>query len=327
MRQNQKTNHETHSQSIEEISSNWKTQAELFRDRCKSLGLLDFASNFDLKVYDTVFWNLHDSSNMSHIQCKCCSGEATIIGLADFNKSCHDRHGKPAFSPSDISVPYHRCTSCGFIFSTYCDSWEAKHFAGHIYNVDYEKADGIIPGFEEGKNDLKKSISYMNGQNLISRLGITPDQGLKILDFGSGGNPGLTGLAFLDHGFNLQSYEPYLNETATNVGNQLFDVIYAIEVIEHMVDLEEAIHFFDKHLSNNGLLHIQTGIHPHPAGKEIMNSWYIAPRNGHFSIFTQRALEKLFEHAGINIVTTTAGIFGFKDKPNFENSIMTPVKR
>ena len=309
---------------IETAQSNWLDNTRFFRDQCRSLVGLDLTKIFELQDYDTAFWNLHNSSNLSALKCKCCSGEATVIGLVDFNKSCHDRHGNPAFSPSDISVPYHRCESCGFIFSVYCDAWSTQNFAEHIYNAEYDKADGVIPGFEEGVNDPEKSISYQNGVNLINILGITADQGLKILDFGSGGNPGPTGLAFLDRGFHLQSYEPYLNEVAQNIGDQRFDIIYAIEVIEHVVDLDEALSFFKKHLSNNGLLHIQTGLHPHPAGKEIMNSWYIAPRNGHFSVFTQRALEQLFKKVGINIISTSNGIFGFKDKPNFSNNLITP---
>ena len=324
--QNQNTTQDMHPELIEELA-NWNIEANAFEDKGHSNELLSMASNFDLKSYDAVFWNLHDSSSLAQVQCKCCSGEANIIGLVDFNKSCHDRHGKPAFGPSGATVPYHRCVSCCFIFSIYCDAWRANHFTKHIYNDDYGKADGVIPGFEQGATNPKKSISYINGKNLINRLGISSDQGLKVLDFGSSGNPGLTGLAFLDYGFNLQSYEPYLNETVTNIGEQSFDIIYAIEVIEHVVDLDEALIFFDKHLSINGLLCLQTLIHPHPSNDEIINSWYVAPRNGHFSIFTQCALEKLFQRVGINIISTSAGIFGFKDKPHFQNSIITPVKK
>lgn len=315
----------TSSKSMEETQSSWLDNTRFFRDQCKDLVGLDLTKIFELHEYDTAFWNLHDSSNLSSLKCKCCSGNALVIGLVDFNKSCHDRHGDPAFSTSDISVPYHKCESCGFIFSVYCDPWNTHNFAEHIYNSEYEKADGVIPGFEEGVNDPKKSISYQNGLNLINVLGITPDQGLKILDFGSGGDPGPTGLAFLDRGFKLQSYEPYLNDVSQNIGDQSFDIIFAIEVIEHIVDLDEALDFFDKHLSSNGLLHIQTGLHPHPSGKEIMNSWYIAPRNGHFSVFTQRALEQLFKKVGINIISTSNGIFGFKDKPNFVNNLITAI--
>ena len=310
----------------EAAQSTWLKNADAFKDRCEEQVGLDLSKVFTLSAYDTAFWNLHDATNLAAVECKCCSGNAPIIGLADFNKSCHDRHGTPAFSPSNVSVPYHKCENCGFIFSIYCDAWNGLNFSAHIYNSEYEKADGVIPGFEEGINDPTKTISYQNGVNLINAFGINPEQNLKILDFGSGGNPGPTGLAFLDRGFNLKSYEPYLNHIVQVADDQRFDIIFAIEVIEHIVDLDEALSFFDKHLSDNGLLHIQTGLHPHPSNKEIMNSWYIAPRNGHFSVFTQNALEHLFKKIGINIVSTSFGVLGFKNKPNFANNFITPVQ-
>jgi hypothetical protein len=51
-----------------------------------------------------------------------------------------------------------------------------------------------------------------------------------------------------------------------------------------------------------------------------MKSWYIAPRNGHISIFTLPALSILFRRHGINLVQTLHGLIGFRQKPSFPNS-------
>ena len=40
------------------------------------------------------------------------------------------------------------------------------------------------------------------------------------------------------------------------------------------------------HLSDTGMLHIQTALHPHPTDHTVLDSWYISPKNGHLSIFT-----------------------------------------
>jgi hypothetical protein len=72
-------------------------------------------------------------------------------------------------------------------------------------------------------------------------------------------------------------------------------------------------------LSRDGILWIQTLIHPHPAENDILSSWYIAPRNGHISIFTLPALTALFRRYEINVVQTAFGLIGFKHLPTFKN--------
>jgi isoleucyl-tRNA synthetase len=58
-----------------------------------------------------------------------------------------------------------------------------------------------------------------------------------------------------------------------------------------------------------------------PAGNDILSSWYIAPRNGHISIFTLPAITLLFRRYEINIIQTAFGVFGFKKLPTFKNKL------
>ena len=103
--------------------------------------------------------------------------------------------------------------------------------------------------------------------------------------------------------------------------NGVFDSNIAIEVFEHVADLEKLGAFMKEHLSSNGLLWIQTMIHPNPTPSDVLNSWYIAPRNRHISIFTFPAITVLFRRCGINIILTAIGLFGVKDLLRFPNRV------
>lgn len=252
---------------------------------------------------------------MADALCKCCGQNAKLIGSVDFNKTCHDRIAGRVFPLSDVLVPYYQCKNCGFVFSNFMDSWSLKDFREKIYNEDYHKADGALPGFENAGR--RQTVSYQNGLRLVSLL--KGGEGvIRVLDYGSGGDPGDTGLALMDAGFHVTSYEPYFSDSAINV-NGKFDFIYLIEVIEHCHELDEVCHFLNEHLSDGGLIHIQTLLHPYPSPDNILGSWYISPRNGHISIFTFQALAVLFRRFGLNVVNTLFGVVAFRQAPKFAN--------
>jgi len=255
-----------------------------------------------------------------NLQCKCCGANSNFIGSVDFNKSCIDRLGTRAFPVSDILVPYWKCDNCGFIFTIYADEWSDLDFQRLIYNADYIKADPPIPGRQNVP--VKETPSYHKGK-LISSMFQGSQKEINILDYGAGGNPGPTGLALMDDGFNVRSFEPHRAKgtEADQLPEGSYHLIIAVEVFEHCHDLRDLAAFMDKHLSGDGLIWIQTLLHPHPAPPNILSSWYISPRNGHVSIFTLAALTILFSSVRINIVQTVNGIFGFKGLPRFRNKI------
>jgi len=256
----------------------------------------------------------------STIQCKCCNADSPFIGTLDFNKTCHDRFGTRMFGISPTEIMYNKCSNCGFIFTTHMDKWSNEEFKEKIYNSEYGLADGVIPGFEAGIEDHRKTVSYGNGAKVANFFLDSKDH-IKVLDFGSGGNPGDTGLALIDQGFDVTSFEPYLAEQASEIKYHQYDLIIMIEVIEHCHNLSEVGDLMSKLLSRDGILWIQTALHPHPTGNDILSSWYIAPRNGHISIFTLPAITLFFRRYGINIVQTAFGLFGFKKLPAFKNAL------
>jgi len=196
------------------------------------------------------------------------------------------------------------------------DGWTDDDFLKRIYNADYIKADPPLPG--QFDVPVRERPAYQQGKYIASFF-VDARQEIRILDFGSGGNPGPTGLALTDEGFSVTSYDPFRADTGLPEG--IFELIVAIEVFEHVADLGRLGAFMKEHLSDNGLLWIQTMLHPNPPPPDVLTSWYIAPRNGHISIFTLPAITVLFRRYGINVVQTAIGLFGVKDLPRFPNRV------
>jgi 2-polyprenyl-6-hydroxyphenyl methylase/3-demethylubiquinone-9 3-methyltransferase len=200
------------------------------------------------------------------------------------------------------------------------DNWMPQEFEERIYNSDYIKTDP--PTIVQDKVSVREQPAYQKGKRL-SQLIQGSQKLINVLDYGAGGNPGATGLALIEDGFNVRSYEPYRAKgtDAERLPEGEYHLIIAIEVFEHCPDLRDLVSFMHKHLAPNGMMLVQTMLHPHPAPARVLESWYIAPRNGHVSIFTLPALGLLFAHARINIVQNLYGIFGFKSLPDYPNQI------
>jgi len=258
-----------------------------------------------------------DEASVQDPKCKCCGSDAQIIGFIDFNKSCMDKPNARIFPPSDLNIPYWCCSCCGFIFTNHMDSWSSNDFKNQIYNSEYILVDPPIPGRKDVP--IRETPSYLKGLFIASMVEGSENE-ISILDFGSGGNPGPTGLALIESGFKLHSYDPYRGSRSEDLRDK-FDLIIAVEVMEHCHNLAEVALFMNKYLGDNGVLWIETALHAHPAPSNVLESWYISPRNGHISIFTAWALTFLFKDYGINIVQTPYAILGFKKLPNFSNKM------
>jgi len=197
------------------------------------------------------------------------------------------------------------------------DGWSDRDFSDKIYNSEYRKADGPLPGYENA--GARESVSYKNGVSIANLLGESKNE-IAILDYGAGGNPGDTGLALMDRGFNIDSYDPHFG--AEKISRNKYDFIYLIEVIEHVSDVDRLARELLGLLARDGLIYIQTLLHPFPTPQNILDSWYISPRNGHISIFTMQAMAILFRKYRANVVQTIFGMIVFREKPGFKNQFL-----
>jgi 2-polyprenyl-6-hydroxyphenyl methylase/3-demethylubiquinone-9 3-methyltransferase len=259
---------------------------------------------------------MSSASGDDHLTCKICGCATKYIGVLDANKCCQDRLGSKMLPVSGINVPYFVCSNCGFIFTNYMDNWTPDDFKAKIYNRDYDRINPPIPGRTDVP--LKETPSYAAGVYIASIFeGSQSDT--RILDFGSGGDPGPTGQALIDAGFQVHSYDPYRANGAQFDGR--FDIIIAIEVLEHCHDFASVTRILKSCAARDGIVWIQTLIHPHPAPIDVLDSWYISPRDGHISIHTQWSLTLLFSSIGMNVVQTARGMFAFRNLPAFPNKL------
>lgn len=204
--------------------------------------------------------------------CKCCGDIAVPIGSVDAARSCEDRRGPPPFAETGQAVPYLACRSCGFLFTNAFDGLDDAELGRVIYNDEYVLAD---PDFREARP------RYM--ARTLGKLMAPVRNSVRMLDYGGGG--GLMARLLQEDGFTVETYDPYFQAAAFRKG--AYDVVTAIEVVEHSRDPLGTFRDIASALSTSGAILFTTELRPPGAGLE----WpYVAPRNGHVSLHTRASL-------------------------------------
>ena len=229
-------------------------------------------------------------ANRQAVSCKICGDHAYFFDLVDFNKV-----GVPydfyCFGMSGIAVPYFRCTVCRFLFTPFFDDWTAQEFSQFIYNEDYIKVDGEYTGIRAKRE----------AASIAKRLG--EHKHLRVLDYGSGSG------VFADHlrslGFaNVTCYDPF--SSPIRPGGP-FDVITCFEVIEHSTTPHSTLADIAALLNPAGCVVFTTAIQSSAINELRANWWYVAPRNGHVSIFSRNSLARLAQDHGLLLYANTSG--------------------
>jgi SAM-dependent methyltransferase len=205
--------------------------------------------------------------------CKICSGQAAFFDVVDFNKCCSLKDYYE-FGRSGIPVMYFRCGKCGFVFTRFFDSWTKDEFAQFVYNDDYIRVDGEYAGVRPEREAAA----------LAHRLGGLTD--LRVLDYGSGA--GVFAEHLRGHGLaRVTNYDPFSMPVRPE---GTFDLITCYEVLEHTTTPRTILADIVTLLAPGGCVIFSTGIQPALINELRANWWYVAPRNGHASIYTLKAL-------------------------------------
>ena len=148
------------------------------------------------------------------IPCKVCGQPAPFFDVVDFNKCV----GFYCFGPAGVTVHYHRCDACGFLFTTFFDDWTQASFHRYIYNDDYALVDPEYAG-NRPTRVAEHLAQLLEGQ-----------KDARILDYGAGG--GVFAKRMVELGFrHVESYDP-LSLPSKPTGR--FDIIICNELIEHI---------------------------------------------------------------------------------------------
>jgi 2-polyprenyl-6-hydroxyphenyl methylase/3-demethylubiquinone-9 3-methyltransferase len=226
------------------------------------------------------------------VPCKICGNPAAIFDVIDFNKTCaHDLY---PFGFSGIPVVFYRCGTCRFIFTFAFDEWTRDDFLGYIYNEDYHLVDPEYSGARATRT-AAECAELLRGCETA-----------RILDYGSG--TGVFAAEMTAQGFKrVECYDP-ISAPERPVGE--FDIVTCFEALEH--SLFPLAAFADMHgfLAPDGAIIVGQSLQPANIA-ELRGNWhYIAPRNGHMSIFAEETFHLIADWLGL-ILHLRDGWYGF----------------
>ena len=215
--------------------------------------------------------------------CKC--GDQIFLGQVNVGR-IYSHHHKYPFGKNANFIDYYLCSSCSFLYSPSWDDKDDKFWNENIYNEDYAKS--VDPDFvEKRSNDIApvihKIIDIFNKK-----------EEFKIVDYRSG--EAILGNLLKNEGIHVDSFDPYSKsslskKTINNTNIHQYDLLIAIEVFEHAVSPIELMEMLMQLANKDAKILFTTKIRSEK-NKDL--EWpYIAPRNGHISIFSKKSLQVL----------------------------------
>lgn len=217
--------------------------------------------------------------------CKVCLTPSPVIGAIDFNRTCEVARGA-RWERSGVDVAYRRCPRCGLIFTDAFDDWSEAEFLRHIYNDGYPEVD---PDMAEVRPDA-------NVRTVVEAFGPSLPA-LRVLDYGGGAGRFAEGLRAAGAP-TAATYDPFYGEYRQRPEGR-FDLITCFETLEHMPDPLAGAAEIESLLGDEGLVVMSTLTQPRDIGDRPLDWWYLAPRNGHVTVFTHAGLAALWGRVGL----------------------------
>jgi SAM-dependent methyltransferase len=216
--------------------------------------------------------------------CKVCGAESTFLFHSGWE-------GQPE------TFPYYRCSNrnCGLLHTDYLDNRSNAEIS-EIYNRYWEQNTGE----ERAHLPLDK----------VKLAQVIVPQAKTVLDIGSGEGWGVKTL--MEAGFDAYGYdvaEPKMCHERITVGARShvsgqYDVVTAIEVMEHLTDPIEACQWIASLVRPGGVFAFSTSTFK---PSELNENWWYLKKVGHVSLHTRSSLGLLAEATGFKVV---ADIFG-----------------
>lgn len=239
----------------------------------------------------------------ARVSCKICDGPTDLYGVVDLNRPC-EIAGIVAPPLAGIPVYYRRCAVCGFLFTDAFDDWSVDQFKEHIYNDSYHLVD---PDY--------KTQRPTGTANSVIELWAGHKASLRVLDYGGGND--VFCAALRANGFKeAVTYDPMVPEYARRPEGK-FDLVTCFETLEHVPDPLASIAQIVECVADPGAVYYSTLTQPADFDSRGMSWWYIAPRNGHISIFTKQALAMAFSRHGFKTASFGDGMhMSFRTLPD-----------
>jgi 2-polyprenyl-6-hydroxyphenyl methylase/3-demethylubiquinone-9 3-methyltransferase len=213
--------------------------------------------------------------------CRICAGPTLLFDVVDFNKFCSES-APYQFGLAGVPVYYRRCAACGFIHTGFFDDWTPADFAAFVYNQDYERVDG----------EYLTVRPEAQATHWGARLAAVPEA--RILDYGAG--TGVFAEKMRAQGFEITAYDPISHPERPR---ETYDIITCFEVMEHAPRPLDLMRDIVSLMRPDGCIVFTTGIQPADIARQRGQWWYIGPRNGHVSIYSEPALMRLGACVGL----------------------------
>lgn len=220
----------------------------------------------------------------ANARCKICGGHA--VEKFSLPKSKLTGHPIPDL---DSDCPYFECTDCKFLFSLINDSENQSELYDETY---WEKQD---PDWSGRVNQTLRLVLMAN--KMLSR---NPWE-LNILDLGCGMGTFVAAareqlqMSVWGHDIIVPKFgkEWFVSELPV----EKYDVVVSCEVIEHFPDPVGILTRSLKSLKPGGVFAFQTA-HYDPSACN-RDWWYLGPANGHISLYSSEAFEKLAQRLNV----------------------------
>ncbi len=240
--------------------------------------------------------------------CKACGVPAPAMGSVDFNKSCEDRR-RAALPLSGRAVTYHRCPACALVFTGDFDGWDRDEFRRQIYNEGYADVD---PDFAGSRPTASAE--------LVGALFGPACRGLDVLDFG-GGDGALAALLASRHGMVAEVYDPF-NRACDVAPQRQYPLVTCFEVLEHTPDPRATIREITARVQPDGIVVFSTLLQPADFPQRGLGWWYVAPRNGHVTIYSAQSLRALWSDLGFQLISHGDGLhIAYRTVPAFAQGL------
>jgi len=236
------------------------------------------------------------------LACKICGHDAPLYGVHDMHRPCQITN-MFQLPLSGVPIYYCRCGNCGFLFTDAFDDWSHDDFKTHIYNDAYLAVD---PDYV--------AVRPTHNAGVVAKLWAQHRRAMRVLDFGGGNDVFCSALRA--SGFReAVTYDPMVPEHAGKPDGK-FDLVTCFETLEHMPDPVAGIGKILECLAEPGAVFYSTMTQPADFDTLGMSWWYIAPRNGHVSIFTRQALTLAWARHGYKNASLSDGThLAFRDLP------------
>ena len=234
---------------------------------------------------------------LEDLSCPVCKTVAAPFDVLDFSRPCkYEGDQQPRLSGHPVY--YYVCFKCGFCFAPEFWSWTQDNFKTQIYNEEYIRFD---PDYLEKRP--KGNVQF------LTRLFEGKVQEITHLDYGGG--DGSMSKILSEIGWDSKSFDPFEQDAEPlEPPMSSFNLVTAFEVFEHVPDVHLLMKNLMRYLSPGGIILFSTLLSDgHISPGQRLTWWYVAPRNGHISIFSTNSLVLLARAYGFQVAVVSEGVF------------------